>query len=203
MLQNCRVSFFLKKNMGDIVNLENEIWKPVVGFEGLYEVSNFGRVRNLGYRYGQHASNIIMKQRNNKGYMSITLHKDSKRFQRMVHRLVYEAFVGKIPEWRPKDKGDVKMEINHKDENRSNNRLDNLELITHTKNNNYGTRTQKQAAKLTKSVYQYTMEGELVKFWKGGAPECEKYGFNRSCIWACCNGRLPYHKGYKWSYRLL
>ena len=115
MLQDCRVFY---KKMDNIQDLENEIWKPIVGFDGLYEVSNLGRVRNLEHRKGQHASNIIMKQRNFNGYLRIKLRKDNKNYMFCVHRLVYEAFVGPIPKWNAKDKGDVKMEINHKDENR-------------------------------------------------------------------------------------
>jgi hypothetical protein len=187
------------KNLS-IEDMPDEIWKPIVGFEGLYEVSNWGRIRNLGHRVGQHASYIIMKQRSNNGYMAIALHKDSKVFTRMVHRLEYEAFVAPIPAWNPKDKGDVKMEINHKDENKANNRLDNLELITKTQNNNYGSRTRRQAAKLTKAVYQYTLDKKFVKFWEGGAPEIFKSGYNKSCISECCRGVQAYYRGFLWSY---
>ena len=75
---------------------------------------------------------------------------------RRVH-LEYEDLP--IPAWNLTKES--QKEINHKDENRANNRLDNLELITKTQNNNYGSRTRRQAAKLTKAVYQYTLDKKV------------------------------------------
>jgi len=186
-----------------ISNIDGEVWKPVVGYEEFYEVSNLGRIRNKGRRPGQHYSNIIMKQRHNKGgYLTIALTNGKEKKIYMIHRLVYEAFVGILPKFEHKGKGHCGevWEINHKDENKQNNSLDNLELVTKLDNIRYGTRSRRQAMKLTKPVYQYTLDRKLVKYWVGGAPEIYKYGYNKSCISECCRGVQAYYRGFLWSY---
>ena len=201
MKQNC--GSISQKIIEPVINLDGEVWKPVVGYEGLYDVSNYGRVRNKEWRPGMHHSNIIIKQRRDRGgYMHVTLHKNGEVKRFCVHRLVYEAFVGNLPKYEHKGKGHCHemWEINHKDENKENNRLDNLELVTRLDNIRYGTRSRRQAMKLTKPVYQYTLDGELIKFWEGGAPEIFKHGYNKSCISECCRGIHPHYKGFRWSY---
>lgn len=98
--------------------MENEIWKPVVGFEGLYEISNLGRIKSIPRRYRKEEK--IMKTRFSVrgGYESVILCKERKKYSKRIHRLVAEAFIpnpGKLPV------------INHKDENVRNNNVDNLE----------------------------------------------------------------------------
>lgn len=192
-----------KEREEEPLTLEGEIWKPVVGYEEFYDVSNFGRIRNKGWRQGQHKSNIIMKQRYNKGgYLAVSLIKDKKKKIYLIHRLVYEAFIGKLPKFEHKGKGHCHemFEINHKDENKENNYVENLELITRLENIRYGTRSRRQAMKLTKPVYQYTLDKKFVKFWEGGAPEIFKHGYNKSCISECCRGVQAYYRGFLWSY---
>lgn len=192
-----------KEREGEPLTLEGEIWKPVVGYEEFYDVSNFGRIRNKGWRQGQHQSNIIMKQRYNKGgYLAVSLIKDKKKKIYLIHRLAYEAFIGKLPKFERKGKGHCHemFEINHKDENKENNHIENLELITRLENIRYGTRSRRQAMKLTKPVYQYTLDKKFVKFWEGGAPEIFKHGYNKSCISECCRGVQAYYRGFLWSY---
>lgn len=111
----------------------NEIWKPVVGYEGLYEVSSYGNVRSLDRvvtkRNGVNhtvVGRVLSERISNKGYRIASIrdaHKQPKTYS--VHRLVMEAFCGKRP---------VGKEINHIDGNRLNNRLENLEYVTHTEN---------------------------------------------------------------------
>lgn len=192
-----------KEKTEEPLQLDGEIWKPVVGYEEFYDVSNFGRVRNKGWRLGQHRSNIIMKQCRDKwGYLQVTLHKNKQSRSFVVHRLVYEAFVGELPKFEHKGKGRCNevLEINHKDENKENNRVENLELVTKLYNIRYGTRSRRQAMKLTKPVYQYTLDRKFVKFWEGGAPEIFKLGYNKSCISECCRGAQKYYRGFLWSY---
>ena len=105
-----------------------EIWKDIKGYEGLYQVSNLGRVKSL-------RKNIIMKEAlKEERYLSITLHKNKTRKSFYIHRLVAQAFVSN-PNNYP--------EVNHKDENKQNNQMDNLEWCTPKYNANYGTRNKR------------------------------------------------------------
>ena len=119
-----------------------EIWKPVIGYEGLYEVSNLGRVRSVDrlvkYSNGQihlHKGRILSPGLVHKsGYLQVALCNNGKTQHKMVYRLVAEAFLPNI---------DNLPQVNHKDENPFNNCVDNLEWCTIEYNINYGTRIQK------------------------------------------------------------
>lgn len=115
-----------------------EQWKDVKGYEGLYQVSDQGRVKSLGQvteyisRWGTVAhrhsrGNIMCPTDNRHGYMSVILSKDKKTKRHFVHRLVAEAFIGEIDS----------LEINHKDYNPRNNAVSNLEIVTHQENVNH------------------------------------------------------------------
>ena len=110
-----------------------EEWKDIEGYENKYQVSNLGRVKSL-------KSNIIMKQNLNKKYnrYSIMLWKNGKSKRFWVARLVAKAFV-----FNPNP--DIFTQVNHKDENKTNNNSDNLEWCTVAYNNTYGTRLRRQA----------------------------------------------------------
>ena len=109
----------------------NEVWKPVIGFENLYDVSNRGRVRS------HHASTrnewgkypIILSPGNVRGYRQVHLRKDGVGRSGLIHRLVAEAFIGAPPT--------PEHEVNHKNFDKSDNRPDNLEWITHAENTRY------------------------------------------------------------------
>ena len=109
-----------------------EVWKDIEGYEGLYEVSNLGRVKSL---HG--LSEKIMKNSNGSGgyqKLSLTKNKIPKNF--FVHRLVAQAFIPN-PESKP--------EVNHIDEDKTNNRVDNLEWMTHIENSMFGTRNERSS----------------------------------------------------------
>lgn len=113
-----------------------EVWKDIIGYEGLYQISNLGRVKSLervtisknGKRYT--CQELCLRFGNIKGYKFVVLRKGCKSYQVLVHRLVAQAFIPN-PDSLP--------EVNHKDENKSNNHVDNLEWCTHKYNSNYGT----------------------------------------------------------------
>lgn len=124
---------------------------------------------------------------------------------RLAHRVVWEAFNGEIPEG---------MEIDHINTIRSDNRLENLRLVTSKENKNNPITLEKfkesnkgkigyELALLhelkKKKVYQYTLDGELIKIWNS-AYECEKNGFKHKSIRDCCNGKQKTHKNFVWSY---
>lgn len=164
-----------------------EIWKPVVGYENLYEVSNFARVKSL--KFGK--ERILKPGTNRYGYLHVNLYKNNKRKDFLVHRLVAEAFIPN-PDNLPL--------VNHKDENPSNNFSTNLEWCTNEYNLNYGTAQQRKSHKLSKPVCQYTLDNELIKIWSS-LTECKnKEGFNIGHIYECCRGIRKTHKGFKWSY---
>lgn len=116
---------------------KEEVWRDVVGYEGRYQVSNQGRARSLDWVYpsGRRHKGIVLQPAPDKdGYMLITLHKGGKQKVPRLHRLVAEAFL-------PKELDKSKNQINHKNEVKSDNNVDNLEWVTQTENINYGTHT--------------------------------------------------------------
>lgn len=185
---------------------EREIWKPIKGYEGRYEVSNIGRVKSLNY-LNTHTESLLSLCKNESGYLQVGLYIGKRGVKRYVHRLVYEAFVGELPVFNPTGRGRERMEINHIDENPLNNRVENLELVSHKDNNNYGKHYQKISKKnrngiMSKKVYQYTKDGSLVRTWESTA-ECGRNGFRASSVCSCCHNK--YHggnvyKGFIWLY---
>lgn len=171
------------------INSLLEEWKPVVGYEGLYEVSNLGRIKSLGNEYSRKEK--ILKQRKNKdGYLCVNLYKEGKMKFCYVHRLVANAFIENTSSLPC---------VNHIDENPSNNQVDNLEWCTYQYNLNYGTCQQRKVEKQSKRVFQYSLDGELVKVWQSTA-ECGRNGFDCGNVSSCCLGKLKHYKGYIWTY---
>lgn len=170
--------------------MKKEIWKDILGYERLYQVSNFGRVKSLNYH--RMSFEKILKQFYKNGYYFVTLVKNKIHISYLVHRLVAQAFI---------DNPDNLPQVNHKDENKLNNSVDNLEWCDASYNINYGNRNKRVAIKKSKKVYQYDLNGNLIKEWSS-ITECEKEGFNRSNIINCCQGKRKKHKGFKWSYLL-
>lgn len=171
-------------------NFENEIWKDIKGFEGLYQASNLGRIKSLERidALGRRVKEKILKPWiTHKGYYQVHLHKNSIEKKYLVHRLVWIAFNGQIPEG---------YEINHLDERPVNNALSNLSLVTHKENINFGTRTEK----CSKPVLQFTLDGILVKEYQSIHQAERETGFNQSSIRACCKGKRKTAGGYIWKY---
>ena len=172
-----------------------EEWKDIKGYEGLYQVSNEGRVKSLSRTIIKSDKTINTKEKIlqaskvGKGYLQVCLSLDSKLKHYLVHRLVAEAFI-KNPQNKPC--------VGHCDCNPVNNNVRNLYWCTYNENNNHIiTKARKE-----KIVFQYTTNNELVGVW-GSVNECVKNGYRHSSISDCCHGRKKTHKGYRWSYKPL
>ena len=172
--------------------MEKEIWKPILNYEGLYEVSNWGRVKSL--KFGK--ERILKPGTNKYGYLIVILCKNGKVKSFSVHRLVAEAFLPN-PHNYPC--------VNHKDECKTNNNVNNLEWCTYTYNNNYGTKIERisknrDTSKYFKPILQYTLDGVFVREWKSIA-EAGRNGFNQGHITDCCRGVRKTHKGFIFKYK--
>lgn len=170
--------------------LEEEEWRDIKGFEGLYQVSNLGNVKRLK-SYWCKKERIVKQSPNNQGYLRLTLCKNNVKYPKRVHRLVAEAFLPN-PDNLP--------QVNHKDENKLNNRVDNLEWCTAQYNINYGTCVQRTAEKNRIKVNQYTKNMEFIREWHSITDAA--HSFNAKCgnISKCCKHRLPQAYGYIWRY---
>ena len=126
------------------------------------------------------------------GYYEVQLWKKCKRTHKPIHKLVAEAFIPN-PENKPC--------IDHKNGDRTDNRVENLRWCTQPENNNFEVYRSRQKNNPIKSkiVYQYTLDGELVNVWPS-TMEAQRNGFDNSKIGKCCLGKQLTHKGYKWSY---
>ena len=166
-----------------------EEWKQIRGFPN-YLVSNLGRVKSIerDYKYGSH-TDMILSTNDRRGYQGVTLFKDGKRFYKSVHRLVAEAFIPNPNDYPC---------INHKDENRKNSRVDNLEWCTHIYNSRYGSCRKKISERVSRKVAQYTKEGELVKVWDSMTKASNEVGAQLSEISKCCKDFRYSAGGFKW-----
>ena len=122
-----------------------EIWKDIKGYNGIYQVSNFGNVRTTNY-HGKCKTHLLKERLNYYGYYTVLLFDDSKDkfISKFVHRLVAESFI---------DNPKLLPCVNHKDENKTNNYVDNLEWCDIAYNNNYGTRIERMREKMKGRVF--------------------------------------------------
>lgn len=167
-----------------------EEWRDIKGYEGLYKVSNTGKIMSLNYAKSRQ-SKIRQNMITESGYARILLSNNNKNKCYFVHRLVAEAFLSN-PNNYPS--------INHKDENKQNNNVDNLEWCTFSYNNNYGTKNQRISDTKSKVVYQYSKDGILLNWYKSAKIAEEYTGIKHNNICKCCLGRVGFKTagGYIW-----
>ena len=183
---------------------ELEIWKPIPNYEE-YEVSTFGRVKRLAYDKPvcggsfQHCNErILSPQLRKNGYQTVMLSKKGVIKSFLIHRLVAITFI---------PNPDNLQQVNHKDENPSNNCVNNLELCDQKYNSNYGTSKSRIASKLkngllSKPVQQYSTDGIFVREYTSAMEASRKLGLNASGIISCCNCHPKYKTcgNYQWKY---
>ena len=170
-----------------------EIWKDIIGFEGLYQISNLGRVKSL-YK------NIIRKpQKAPSGYFFLTLHKNGKIYNLNVHRTVAIHFIG----YREG------LEVNHIDGNKGNNRVDNLEWVTRSENQIHAIKMGLR--KIGDYTHKYSMKPVLCYRVKDnsfvGEFDCtkraaEKLNLDPSTITKILKGKKKTTKGYRFIYKV-
>ena len=170
-----------------------EIWKPIAGYELLYEVSNLGRVKSLKRNT---TVGGIMKLQINRGYVQVSLCKQGRHCTKKLHRLVAEAFLPN-PYAKP--------EVNHKDGNKKNNRVSNLEWSTGSENINHAFSTGLNKAGKnnkfsSKEVEMYTTNGMFIKTFPSMMEAQRQTGVNHCNIQGCCVGRNRTAGGYTWRY---
>ena len=156
--------------------------KDIQGYEGVYAVTSCGKV----YSYKSKKFLSLGKRRD--GYLQITLHKNDKQKTYRVHRLVAEAYLPN-PEGLP--------QVNHKDENKENNALPNLEWCDQKYNMNYGRSKEKAGKALSKPVFCV----ELNKTFDGVRAAARELGLDQSRIGKCCTGKQKTTGGFHFRYQ--
>lgn len=191
-----------------------ELWKDVKGYEGLYQVSNMGRVRSLDHEAEvtrdcitfvmRKKGKVLSPTRRQHGYVGVMLYGKGGHATRgfktfSVHRLVAEAFV---------ENPNGYDEVNHLDECKTNNRADNLEWCDRKYNTNYGTTQKRRAEKArnnptrSRQIVQKDLDGEVIKIWPSMGEIRRQTGYAQANICRCCQGSKSYSHayGYKWEY---
>ena len=170
-----------------------ETWLPVKGFEGLYEISDLGRVKSLprNYGYGIIKGETILRQKKDRGYCRVALCCSGEKQFYQVHRLVAEAFIPN-PDNLPV--------VNHMDENKANNCVGNLMWCTHRENSNWGNCRNKISNGVSKPVQQLSKQNEPIKTWKSMSDAARETGVCLSEISKCTRNHHLSAGGYKWRY---
>ena len=181
-----------------------EVWKDIKGYEGLYQVSNLGRVKSLDrivYQknsFGNIQKNIYKGKilslfEDKDGYLRVNLKKDKKMKQYGVHVLVANTFLNinkfKYMEYEDLSKIDInRLQINHKNENKKDNCIDNLEFCTVAYNTNYGSREQK--------IIQLDLSGKIIKVWDSRKKASKELHISRNTINEILRGHRQDINGY-------
>lgn len=177
--------------------MENEIWKPVLGYEGYYEASSEG---NIYSRPRKGTKGGMMKQtlsQSNGGYLMVHLCSKEKDDFMLVSHVIWEAFNGPIPDG---------YEINHINEDKTDNRLCNINLMTRKVNCNWGTRNERlvnnrKGYGKKQPIIQYDLQGSVIEEFGSLREASRKTGINSGEISKCARGLIPNTGGYRWKYK--
>lgn len=170
-----------------------EVWKDIKGYEGLYQVSNLGRVKSLNFhRTGK--EQILKSDCQRRGYFYVTLYNNKRGIKKSIHRLVAEAFIPN-PHNKPS--------VDHINTDRTDNRVENLRWATYLENNTNPLTLNKHSGKnspVAKPIIQFNSNGQFLKKWDFAAKVQHELNICRSTICNCCKGKVKTAGGYKWKY---
>lgn len=167
-----------------------EQWLDIPGYEGFYQISNFGRVKSFYFKNPR-----ILKPHKVKGYSNVELYKNKEKKQFYIHRLVMENFC-------PIENMSM-LDVNHKDEDKSNNHISNLEWMTHKDNLNYGSRAEKARIKMQgrnspRSKKVRCIEKDVI--YEALREAERQLGIPATNISRACKGKIKSAGGYHWEY---
>lgn len=191
-----------------------EVWKDIKGYEQKYQVSNLGNIKSLarkkynGRAYADKKEQILKPRINKHGYLHVNLYNGHKKYKDVeVQRLVAQTFLS-----NPNDL----PYVNHKDEDKLNNNVSNLEWCDYAYNNNYGNHNlrmsirkrdekykeiaRKNGKKASKKVAQYTLKGKLLRIYSSQSEAARRTNSTQDGISNCCKGNYQKHNGYVWEY---
>lgn len=169
-----------------------EMWKDIKGYEGLYQISSLGNVK--GKR-----GKLLKPQKREHGYLGVDLYdKNHKQRRYSIHRLVAIAFIPNPNNY---------LEVNHINENKTDNTIENLEWVSHKINSNHGTRGKRislknKNGKKSKAIAQFTKDGKLLNIYPSMVAIKRIHGYEQSNICKCVQNDKNYNHayGYKWRY---
>ena len=182
------------------------MFRDIKRYKGKYQIDENGNVKSLNYRGNTKTEHLLKPMKRGNGYLYVDLYDfNGKHHKESIHRLVAETFIENINNLPC---------VNHKDENKENNSINNLEWCTYKYNSNYGTNPHKQSIKAKNNptwqiavekskikVNQYDLNGNYVKTWNSFADIANYFNLkNASNVVACCKGKKKTSYGYKWSY---
>lgn len=193
---------------------ENEIWKDIPGYEGLYQVSNLGRVKSYDMKVSHNHGGVairkgrVLKQVITKwGYNLVSLCKNGTKKQLSVHRIVANSFL---------ENKELKPQVNHKNGIKTDNSLDNLEWCTSFENMQHAVKTKLYVVKsgkqshmfgktgfqsnVSKRIIQYNLNGEIIRIHGSIKQAALEINGCSSSISLCCRGKIKTSSNYKWSY---
>lgn len=165
--------------------MEEEIWKDIEGYNGMYRISNLGNV------YSKYINRNLKPGKTQDGYLYVMLRKNKKQKIHLIHRLIATYFIPN-PDNLPI--------INHKDENKTNNSIDNLEWCTYTYNNTYNDVHKNRALQISERVFAYNQNGDMVYDYYSAREAARQLGYNNGNISLCCSGNIYTYKNLVWSY---
>ena len=185
--------------------MKKEIFKPVKGYEGIYEISNYGRCRRISYKIDTEAKiaqfglpHYLKPNYGEWGHVRYALSVNGKTKLKLAHRMILEAFEVPNPLNKP--------HVNHIDNDPTNNYIENLEWCTHTENMQHMIKCGRKVTykgkdhKGSKEVHQYDKNMNWVAIYESSGEASRKTGFLSGHIREACRGTLKTYKGFIWKY---